>query len=556
MPQDVTITFLGGLGDIGRNCAAIETGDSLLILDCGQLFAGEDRPGVDSILPDIDYLRDRADRIIGCITTHGHEDHLGALAPVIAMGLTFPIYASGFTLGLIRHRLEERDLLSGIDLIQVSDNERVSIGPFDVEFLPVTHSVPGGLISSIGTPQGVVLHSSDFKLDLHPIDDRRTDLSRIGAIAQDPGVRLLLADSTNSEVPGHSRSESAIGPELLNVFRSHGDRRLICAAFSSHIHRIQQIADAALDGGRMIATLGLSMKRNVSLARQLGLLRIPDASLVDISEIDAYPPEKVCVISTGSQGEQRAALAQAAYGRSRWLDIGPDDTIVLSSHPIPGNEAKVSGVINELVLRGAKVVTSAEFDIHTSGHGKRDELTTLHSLAEPEWFVPVHGEHRHLWAHAELARSLGMPHDNVLEAVDGDQIIMSDDGLSLRQGATSGAHMLVHGPFIGPDRGVVGERQVLSDGGFVSVSVLVDIEARDLLAHPRVESRGWLDNVDVRPLHADIAMAVEAAIGHALHDGVTDVVELERRVRRTTGQYVSDNTDRRPMVVPIVIEAH
>jgi len=553
LPQEVSITFLGGLGDIGRNCAAIETDDSLLILDCGQLFAGEDRPGVDSILPDIDYLFDRKDKVVGCITTHGHEDHLGALAPVIAMGLEFPIYASPFTLGLIRHRLEERDLLGGIDLISVGDHDQVSIGPFDIEFLPVTHSVPGGLISAISTPQGVVLHSSDFKLDLHPIDGRRTALSRIGAIATDPGVRLLLADSTNSEVPGHSTSESAIGPELLNVFRNHPDRRVICAAFSSHIHRIQQIADAALSCGRMIATLGLSMKRNVSLARQLGLLRIPDTSLIDISQIDDYEPERICVISTGSQGEPRAALAQAAYGRSRWLDIGPDDTIVLSSHPIPGNEAKVSGVINELVLRGAKVVTSAEFDIHTSGHGKRDELTTLHSLADPEWFVPVHGEHRHLWAHAELARALGMPSGNVLEAVDGDQVVMADDGLSLRRQVTPGAHMLVHGPFIGTDRGVVGERRLLADGGFVSVSVLVDLDARDLLASPRVESRGWLDVHDVRPLEAEIAIAVEEAVGHALHDGISDVVELERRVRRTTGQLVSDRTDRRPMVVPIVI---
>lgn len=553
MANEVTITFLGGLGDIGRNCAAIEYGDALLILDCGQLFAGEDRPGVDSILPDIGYLRDRADRIVGCVTTHGHEDHLGALAPVIDMGLRFPIYASPFTLGLIHHRLEERDLLDGIDLIPVGDHEQHSIGPFDIEFLPVTHSVPGGLISSIGTPQGIVLHSSDFKLDLNPIDGRRTALSRIGAIATDPGVRLLLADSTNSEVPGHSRSESAIGPELLKVFRDHPDRRVICAAFSSHIHRIQQIADAALSCGRMIATLGLSMKRNVSLARQLGLLRIPDTSLIDISQIEEYEPHEVCVISTGSQGEPRAALAQAAYGRSRWLDISDSDTIVLSSHPIPGNEAKVSGVINELVVRGANVVTSAEFDIHTSGHGKRDELTTLHSLADPEWFVPVHGENRHLWAHAELARSLGMPHGNVLEAVDGDQIVMADDRLSLRRGVTSGVHMLVHGPFIGPDRGVVGERRLLADGGFVSVSVPVDLDARDLIASPRVESRGWLDVQDVRKLHAEIAIAVEEAVGHALHDGVTDVVELERRVRRTTGQYVSDHTDRRPMVVPIVI---
>lgn len=555
MVDQVTVTFLGGLGDIGRNCAAIETDEALLVLDCGQLFAGEDRPGVDSILPDVDYLLDRADKIVGCITTHGHEDHIGALGPLFDMGVSFPIYGSPFTVGLVRHRLEERELLRDAELIEVGDNEHHTIGPFEVEFLPVTHSVPGGLISAIGTPQGTILHSSDFKLDLHPIDDRRTDLARIGAIAKDPGVRLLLADSTNSEIPGHSISESVIGGELLNVFRDHDDRRIICAAFSSHIHRIQQIANAALDGGRKVATLGLSMKRNVGLARQLGILRIPDTSVIDISEVDEYEPGQVCVISTGSQGEQRAALAQAAYGRSRWLEICDTDTIVLSSHPIPGNEAKVAGVINELVARGAKVVTSEEFDIHTSGHGKRDELTILHSIAIPEWFVPVHGEHRHLRAHANLARSLGMPHGNVLEAVDGDQIVMTDDGLRLDQQVTPGTHMLVNGPFIGPDGGIVGERRLLSDGGFVSATVVVDLDGGKMLARPQLESRGWVDPPNLDRLHEDLAILIEETVGHALHDGVSEQGELARRVRRATGQFVSAETNRRPMIVPIVIVA-
>lgn len=555
LADQVTVTFLGGLGDIGRNCAAIETDDALLVLDCGQLFAGEDRPGVDSILPDVDYLLDRADKIVGCITTHGHEDHIGALGPLFDMGISFPIYGSSFTVGLVRHRLEERDLLRDATLIEVSDNEHHTIGPFEVEFLPVTHSVPGGLISSITTPQGVILHSSDFKLDLHPIDGRRTDLSRIGAIAQDPGVRLLLADSTNSEIPGHSISESVIGGELLNVFRAHEGRRIICAAFSSHIHRIQQIADAALDGGRKVATLGLSMKRNVGLARQLGILRIPDTSVLDISEVDEYQPGEICVISTGSQGEQRAALAQAAYGRSRWLDISDTDTIVLSSHPIPGNEAKVSGVINELVVRGAKVVTSAEFDIHTSGHGKRDELTILHSIATPQWFVPVHGERRHLRAHAALARSLGMREGTVLEAVDGDQVVMNNDGLRLDEKVTPGTHMLVNGPFIGADGGIVGERRLLSDGGFVSATVVIDLKERAMVARPEIESRGWVDAPNLEPLYDQLKMLVEETVGHALHDGVKDQSEFARQVRRTVGQFVSNETGRRPMIVPVIIAA-
>ena len=551
MPSPVTITFLGGLGDIGRNCAAIETDDALLILDCGQLFAGEDRPGVDSILPDYDYLLDRADKIVGCITTHGHEDHIGGLAPILERGLSFPIHGSPFTLGMVKHRLDERDLLRKVEFHEAADHERHKIGPFDVEFLPVTHSVPGGLISAIGTPQGVVLHSSDFKLDLHPVDGRRTDLARIGAIAQDPGVRVLLADSTNSEVPGYTKSESEIGGELRRVFAQHRDRRLICAAFSSHIHRVQQIADAALADGRKIATIGMSMKRNVGLARQLNILRIPDASIIDIADAIDYAPHEMCVITTGSQGEARAALAQAAAGRSRWLEIGDTDTVVLSSSPIPGNEAKVSNVINKLIARGAKVAHNSEFAIHTSGHGKRDELTMLHSVATPEYFVPVHGEIRHLQAHAGLARSLGMADDHVLEAVDGDQIVMTDDGVTVNHKVTSGVHMLVHGPFIGADTDVVNERIVLGDGGFVSVSVV--IEGDELIAPPHVESRGWLAAEDLVDLHYDIERLVAKAVRQDLAAGVTKPGELRRRVRRVTGQFVSDETDRRPAIIPVVI---
>ena len=407
MPSDVTITFLGGLGDIGRNCAAIECDDSLLMLDCGQLFASHEEPGVDSILPDVDYLFDRGDKIIGCVVTHGHEDHIGALAHVLARGLSFPIYGSAFTLGLVRYRLEERDLLGRTQLIEVADNEIVDIGPFQVEFLAVTHSVPGGLISAIGTPQGVVLHSSDFKLDPHPVDDRRTNLPRIGALAEDPGIRLLLADSTNSDIPGTTASESSMQANLAEVFRAHEGRRIITACFASHMHRVQQIIDVALADGRKIATLGLSMRKNVALARSLGLLKVPDDKFFDIEDIEDFEPGELCIVSTGSQGEDRSSLATAAAGSSRWITINDLDTVLLSSHPIPGNEARVSNMIDDLIRLGAEVVHSGLVEIHTSGHGKRDELTTLHTVSRPEWFVPVHGEYRHLVAHSLLAQSLG-----------------------------------------------------------------------------------------------------------------------------------------------------
>ncbi len=554
MPNEVTITFLGGLGDIGRNCAAIETDDALLILDCGQLFAGEEEPGVDSILPDVDYLLDRKDKIIGCLVTHGHEDHLGAIAQVLDRGLEFPIYGSAFTLGLVRYRCEERSVMGRTKLIEVADNETVEIGPFSVEFLPVTHSVPGGLISAITTPQGLVLHSSDFKLDPHPVDGRRTNLPRIGALAEEPGIRLLLADSTNSDVPGSTASESSMGANLAEVFRVNQGRRVITACFASHMHRVQQIVDAALQDGRKIATLGLSMRKNVALARSLGLLKIPDPAFFDIEEIDDFEPGELCIISTGSQGEERSSLATAAAGTSRWITINDRDTIILSSHPIPGNEARVSNMMNNLIRMGAEVVHSGLVEIHTSGHGKRDELTTLHTVSDPEWFVPVHGEYRHLVAHSLLAQSLGMSEDRTLLAQDGDQVVMADDGLSLRHSVTPGAHQMLNGRFLGPDRGVIGERRIIGQQGFVVVTAVVDFANAKQVCEPWVESRGWLDGDDATQIEDEIVGLVGAAIQTELKNADWDRSSLMRKARRAAGTCVNARSQRRPMIMPVVID--
>ena len=554
MTGEVTITFLGGLGDIGRNCAAIETDDELLILDCGQLFASEDEPGVDSILPDVDYLFARADKIIGCLVTHGHEDHIGAIAHVLDRGLSFPIYGSAFTLGLVRYRLEERDLLGSTELIEVGDDETHTIGSFSVEFLPVTHSVPGGLISAITTPQGLLLHSSDFKLDPHPVDGRRTNLPRIGALASDPGIRLMLADSTNSDVPGTTASESSMGANLAEVFRANPGRRVITACFASHMHRVQQIVDVAIEDGRKIATLGLSMRKNVALARSLGLLKIPDPMFFDIEEIDDLDPGELCIISTGSQGEERSSLATAAAGSGRWITITDRDTVVLSSHPIPGNEARVASMINDLVRLGAQVEHSGLVEIHTSGHGKRDELTTLHTVATPEWFVPVHGEYRHLVAHSALAQSLGMRPDRVLLACDGDQVVLSDSGLELREGVTAGKHMMVHGAFLGPDRGVLGERRILGDQGVVTVTVVVDFDQAQQVCDPWVETRGWLDAEDTEKICREIVELVGQAVDKELSDASWDRASLVHRARRAAGTCVNLRSGRRPMTVPVVID--
>lgn len=551
MAEAVQITFLGGLGDIGRNCAAIECGGEVLLLDCGVLFPDEDMPGADFVLPDLEYLRDRIDRIVGCICTHGHEDHIGALSHALDW-LSFPVYASPFTLGLISHRLEERGAIDRTTLIPIGDHDRIRIGSFDCEFIPVTHSVPSGLISAIRTPQGVILHSSDFKLDLNPVDGRRTDLARIGAIARDEGVRLLLCDSTNSEIPGSSRSETKVGEVLRGVFAANPDHRLVVAAFSSHIHRVQQVADAAVESGRKVATLGLSMKRNFALARELGLLRLPDHAVIDVSESERYPPGQVCVVATGSQGETRSALAMAATGDSRWINLGPEDTVVLSSSPIPGNEARVARMINNLVRRGAEVVHSGQLEVHTSGHGKQDELRTLHTVADPEYFVPVHGESRHLAAHAVLATEMGMPPDRVVLARDGEQVELSDRGLANRGQVTSGDYYYVNGRLIESGRELFSDRSILGGQGVVNVVVVLSRAEGSLLARPRFESKGWVGADKVQDLELAGADEVAAAVEEHLAFGEAD--GLERVVRRAAGQFVNHNTGRRPMIVPIIIE--
>ncbi len=556
MAAPVSITFLGGLGDIGRNCAAIESGDELLLLDCGQLFPDELMPGADSVLPDLSYLEGKGDRIVGCIVTHGHEDHIGAL-PHALRRFDFPIFGSRFTIGMVRNRLDEAGVLDRTHLVPVADNEKLAIGSFECEFLPVTHSVPSGLISVIGTPQGTILHSSDFKLDATPIDGRVTDIARIEELANDPGIRMLLCDSTNADVAGSSASESEIGPVLKNVFVDNDERRVIVACFSSHIHRVQQIVTAALEQGRKIATLGMSMKRNVGLARELGLLRLPDPDIVEIEDVDRYRPGEICVISTGSQAEPRSALALASFGDSRWIEIDDTDTVVLSSHPIPGNEGRVARMIDELTRRGAKVLHTGHLGLHTSGHGKQDELEALHRAARPEWFVPVHGEFRHLVAHGELAKRIGMPDNRVIIAVDGDQVVMTDAGAVLVPEVTPGGYTFVHGNITEEEHDVFRERMILGEEGVVVATAAVDLTTGALVGRPRVESRGWLGPEHYDDITDDATDALVDGLAAFLAEADTDERSreaVEKRMRRIVGGFVNDRTGRRPMIVPVLVE--
>ena len=552
MAEPVRITFLGGLGEIGRNCAAIETQGRVVVLDCGQMFAGDDLPGVDAVLPDLDWLIQNADRVEAVIATHAHEDHIGAL-PYLLRHMSLPIYGSVFTLGMIEHKLREAGLKGRAELRKVSDGDRLKVGPFDCEFLPVTHSIPSGNITAFHTDQGVILHSSDFKLDLTPVDGRRTDLSRIGALGHDPGIRLMLADSTNADRPGASRSEKEIGGVLTALLRDNDQRRVIVASFASHIHRLQQVADAALTTNRIVVPVGLSMRRNIKLARKVGILRIPDHAIKDVEEVDDIDPQRVCVVCTGSQGEPRAALTQMALGESRWLKLDENDTVIFSAHPIPGNETAVASVRNGLARLGARVVHSGQVDVHTSGHGKQQELKTLHSVAVPEYFVPVHGEYSHLVAHRDLALEMGMDRDHVVLAEDGDQLELSDTGL-VHLGSVGGDHLYVDGTVGDLGNAVLGERRLLGNDGFVAVIVHVDIERGELLAGPDVVSRGWVEQPALRAHETAVVDAVERAVMKALDDDIDDLARLSQIVRRTAGSIVSDRTRRRPMIVPMVRE--
>ena len=553
MADPVRIVFLGGLGEIGRNCACIEVDGRIMLLDCGLMFPEADMPGIDLVLPDFTYLRENAHRIDGCVATHGHEDHVGGLS-FLLRDVSFPIYGSPLTLGLARSRIEEAGLLGRTELVPVRDGERRVVGPFDLEFIPVTHSVPYAFATAFHTPQGVILHSGDFKLDLTPVDGRRTDLSRIGAIASSTGVRLLLSDSTNAEEPGHAPSEREVGRVLINLFRQHEGRRIITASFASHIHRIQQIADAAIACGRVVATLGLSVKRNVRLARDLGLLTIPDASIVDIEAIADLPPGKVCVVSTGSQGEPMSALALLASGDNRWLKLTSEDTVILSSHAIPGNEHNVNKVIDGLLRVGAEVVHSGVADVHATGHAQAEELKMLMALAKPELFIPVHGEFRHMMAHARLANQMGLPDSNILLAEDGDVVALTDDGIDFA-GRVPAGYLYVDGIVGDVGHGVLRDRRVLAEEGVVVVVVTVDVSTGNVITGPEIITRGWVYAPEAEDLIDEATDHARRAVEHAFASGAHDTEALQRHVRQAVGRFVSERTRRKPMIVPVVMEA-
>ena len=551
----VRIVFLGGLGEIGRNCLCLEVEDRILLVDCGLMFPDENMPGVDLVLPDFSYLRDNAHRVEGVFLTHAHEDHAGGLA-FLLRDMELKIYGSALSLAMARNRIEESGLVDRATFIPVFDCERRRIGPFDCQFVPVTHSVPHGFATAFFTPAGTIVHTGDFKLDLTPVDGRHTNLALLGEIARaNGGIRLLLSDSTNAERPGFTASESTVGEAMRMLVREHADRRLIVACFASHLHRIEQVAAAAIGGERKIAFLGRSMIHNVAMARELGLLDVPAHAIIDIEEASRYAPGEICIICTGSQGEPMSALSLMAAHEHKHVKVSDDDVVVLSAHAIPGNESNVSRVIDALHRAGAEVVHDGNAPVHVSGHASQEELKFVLSLLSPEFFVPIHGEYRHLVHHARLARAVGVPTEHVIVCEDGDVLTLGPEGLDVERRAVPAGYTYVDGIVGDVGHGVLRDRRALSEEGVVVVIVTVHAQTGEVLNGPEIVTRGWVYAPEAEELIEEAKQAVLASLAEAASEGATDFETVRRHARKSLGRFIAERTRRRPIVIPVVMEA-
>jgi ribonuclease J len=538
---------LGGLGEVGRNMAVLEYEGKLLIIDCGVLFPEDHQPGVDLILPDFSYIADRLDDVVAVVLTHGHEDHIGAVPYLLRLKNDIPLLGSQLTLALVEAKLKEHRITP--ITLAVKANQREQLGPFDCEFVQVNHSIPDALAVAVTTGAGTVLHTGDFKMDQLPLDGRITDMRAFARLGE-KGVDLFMVDSTNAEVPGFTVSEREITPVLNGVFAA-AERRVIVASFASHVHRVQQVLDAAHAHGRRVALVGRSMVRNMGIAKDLGYLHVPPNVLVDIKSVDDLPDEKVVLMCTGSQGEPMAALSRMA-NRDHRVQVGPGDTVVLASSLIPGNENSVYRVINGLTRLGAKVVHQGNARVHVSGHASAGELLYCYNIIQPRNVMPVHGEARHLVANAELAVKTGVPRERVMVGDDG-YVVDLVGGRARIVGKVPCGLVYVDGSSVGEITDAdLKDRRILGEEGFISIIVVIDSASGKVVAGPEIHARGFAETDTVfdkvRPRIVD-------ALRDAVNNGPADNHQLQQVVRRVVGRWVNESYRRRPMIVPMVIEA-
>jgi ribonuclease J len=548
--KKLNIIPLGGLGEIGKNMTAFRYDNDLILIDAGLMFPEDDMLGIDLVIPDITYLIENQDKLKGIFLTHGHEDHIGAL-PFILKQLDVPVYGTALTLGILEGRLEEAGV-STANLNVVKSGDRVRAGAFKLEFMRVNHSIPDAIGMAIHTPVGLIVHTGDFKIDQTPVDGQVMELNRFAEYG-DRGVLLMMADSTNAERPGYTQSEKFVGETFDNEFR-YAKNRIIVATFSSNVHRIQQICDAAVRYGRKVAVMGRSMVNVVNISLKLNYLNVPEGVLIDIDEIRNYTNDKIVVICTGSQGEPMSALTRMSMGENRKVQIVPGDTVIISAAPIPGNEKMVSNTINHLYMLGAEVVYEKANGVHVSGHASQEELKIMHNLVRPKFFMPVHGEYRHLVKHARLAESLGMDHKNIVIAENGAVVELTRDKICTN-GKIMAGNVLIDGLGVGDVGNIVlRDRRQLSQDGIMIVVVGVDGATNQIVSGPDIVSRGFVYVREAEDLMGEARDKVQVALDKCEENNNTEWSALKTAIRDSLGRFLFEKTRRRPMIIPIIME--
>ena len=551
-PKPVKIIPLGGLGEIGKNITLYEYDGDMFLVDCGMSFPDEEMPGIDIVIPDFSYVLENKDKIKGLVVTHGHEDHIGAI-PYLLKNFNLPIYATRLTIGLIEGKLKEHKLLADAKLNTVNPGEKVTLGKFTVEFIHVNHSIPDAVGFAITCPAGTVIHTGDFKIDTTPIDEYVIDMGRFAEYGRQ-GVLAMLADSTNAERAGYTASEKLVGGSFSNLFSKADGHRIIVATFSSNIHRIQQIINEAVRCGRKVAVSGRSMLNVVAVASELGYLDVPENVLIDLSQINDYPPEKLVIITTGSQGEPLSALHRIAFSDHRQIGIIPGDMIIISATPIPGNEKLVSKVINELMKSGANVVYERMYDVHVSGHACQEELKLMMSIIKPQYVIPLHGEQKHLAKHAGLAEQMGIPKDNILIAANGAVIELSKKAMKCAETVPAG-RVFVDGLGVGDVGSIVlRDRKHLADDGIIVIAISIDSITREVVSGPDVVSRGFVYVKESEELMRETNELVCDILERCYINNVRDWNVLKTRVKDGVSKFLFNKTKRSPMILPVIME--